>query len=195
MGKNFIGPEELHFIKKRLNTPIPSSLPLIPFSETFLREISRDSILLLGLPVNIMQLRSIFGTNSKKEPCFYNQDWYINNSFANSITLKNQWYLIKKIINNESRGKTPEIIEKSLKKHEQLPSAILATFTFFAYYLLTGGEILWKHDFLWCSDRDSNGDQIYAGRYRDPRGINKNGFNIHRHLAIRPCYGLAPQIT
>ena len=54
--------------------------------------------------------------------------------------------------------------------------------------------MLWRHDFIWCDDSDHNGDRIYTGRYIDPNGINKNGFNIHRHLSIRPCYGAAPVI-
>jgi len=63
------------------------------------------------------------------------------------------------------------------------------------YYFHTQGGLLWKSDFIWCSDKDKNGDQIYVGRYRDPLGVNKNGFNIHRHLKIRNYYGLAPVIN
>ena len=50
-------------------------------------------------------------------------------------------------------------------------------------------EYLWWHDFVWCSDVDHNGDRIYVGKYHDIDGVNKNGFSIHRHLALRPCYG------
>lgn len=48
--------------------------------------------------------------------------------------------------------------------------------------------MLWKHDFVWCSDMDHNGDRIYVGKYHDISGVNKNGFSIHRHLALRECY-------
>ncbi len=192
MGKNFIGPEELYSIRKRLGISMPLFAPPIPFDEASLQKISDNAILLLGLPMNIMELRSILGTNPKKEPCFYNQDWYFNEPFANKIKLENRWYLIKKTVDEVTRGKNPKEIAQ--KKNEQLPSAILTAFTFFAYYFLTEGEILWNHDFLWCSDRDSNGDQIYTGRYIDPNGINKNGFNIHRYLSIRPSYAVAPEI-
>ena len=27
------------------------------------------------------------------------------------------------------------------------------------------------------------------GKYHDVDGVNKNGFSIHRHLSLRPCYG------
>lgn len=51
------------------------------------------------------------------------------------------------------------------------------------------GEKLWYHDFVWCSDVDHNGDRIYVGKYNDIDGVNKDGFSIHRHLALRLCYG------
>ena len=75
------------------------------------------------------------------------------------------------------------IISKGIK----FPSAILCVFTFFAYYY-SYNQMLWYHDFVWCEDVDHNGDRVYVGKYHDVDGINKNGFSIHRHLALRPCY-------
>ena len=206
MGKNFIGPEELQKISSKLNLidPLKSKkqIPKLPMSLDFLKQHRKDYILILGIPTNkngekltINKVRSIFGWDPKKsEPCFYNQDWYLKERFAKDNTLDFKWYLIKKTVNKDSRGENPEDISKSLNNKEDFPSAILTVFTFFSYYLLTNGEILWKHNFIWCSDKDKNGDRIYVGRYIDPEKINKNGFNIHRHLSIRSCYGVAPTI-
>ena len=75
-----------------------------------------------------------------------------------------------------------------LMKTHTFPSAIRCVYAFFtAWYGL--GEKPWYHDFVWCSDTDHNGDRIYVGKYHDVDGVNKNGFSIHRHLALRPCYG------
>jgi len=206
MGKNFIGPEELKKISSKLNIADPAKygkqIPKLPISLDFLKKHSKDYILILGMPKNkqgqkltINNLRLNFGYNPQKsEPCFYNQDWYLKEKFAKDTTLQFKWYLVKKTIDKNTRGKNPGIISKNLKNKEVFPSAVLTAFTFFAYHLLNHGEILWKHDFIWCSDKDKNNDKIYTGRYIDPKKINKNGFNIHRHLSIRPCYGLAPQI-
>jgi len=207
MGKNFIGPEELRKIASRFKILDPlkfgCSIPNISFNLNYLQKIHQDYILILGIPIDkrgekltINRMRSIFGWNPEKsEPCFYNQDWYLKEKFAKNTTLDFKWYLIKKNVSEESRGKDPKEILKHLKNKENFPTAVLTAFTFFSYYLLTGGEILWKHDFIWCRDIDHNGDRIYTGRYIDPKKINKNGFNVHRHLSIRPCYGFAPQIT
>ncbi len=202
MGENFIGPRELGSIAARMHIQPPAGAPEIPYGEELLLRMRNDYILILGVaqdadgsPLTIVRLRDIFGTDpAKAEPCMYNQDWYLNEKFARETTLGNQWYLIKKQVEDGSRASTPEEIEASFEDREQFPSAILTVFTFLAYYMLQKGACLWEHDFVWCSDTDSNGDRIYTGRYRDPQGISKNGFNIHRHLSIRPCYGVAPMI-
>jgi len=204
MGKNFIGPEELKRISSKLSIADPFKfkklIPNIFFDLNYLKRIHKDYILILGMPkdknngkLTINKMRSIFGWDSKKsEPCFYNQDWYLKEKFAKDTVLDFKWYLIKKSVNKNSRGKNP--INISLKNKEGFPSAVLTTFTFFSYYLLNN-EILWKNDFIWCSDKDKNNDRIYTGRYIDPKKINKNGFNIHRYLSIRSCYGFVPQIS
>ena len=136
-----------------------------------------------------------FGMDPKKEPCFYSQDWYVKEVFAAKRNLKLQWCLVSKGVQSSTRGREPARIKKSIKDGQSFPSAVLAAYTFFAYYFHTKGELLWKHDFIWCSDRDGNGDHIYVGRYYDPKGLSKKGFNVHRHLRIRSNYGLAMGIN
>ena len=206
MGKNFIGPDELKKISLKLGIVDPfkikSKIPNIHFDLSLLKNIRKDYILILGVhqdkngkKLTLNRMRSIFGWSPEKfEPCFYNQDWYLKEKFADNKILNFRWYLIKKTVNKESRSKRPDEILRSLKMKEDFPTAVLTAFTFFAYYFHTNGEILWKHDFIWCSDKDKNGDRIYTGRYNDVKKINKNGFNVHRHLSIRPCYGFAPEI-
>jgi hypothetical protein len=100
------------------------------------------------------------------------------------LTLEERWYLIKKAVFEESRALMPGDLSK---QGFVFPSAILCCYTFFAYFYARN-EYLWWHDFVWCSDLDHNGDRIYVGKYHDIDGVNKNGFSIHRHLALRPCY-------
>lgn len=206
MGKNFIGADELSRVSSWLGIidPIKKGLkiPAICFTEQCLRQNRKDCVLILGMSTDkndkkltLNTLRVHFGWDPKKvEPCFYNQDWYLKEAFADKAHLKFQWYLVSKKVKVATRGQNPDSIKRSIKRGYAFPSAVLVAFTFFAYYFHTKGEILWKHDFIWCSDKDKNGDRIYVGRYNDPRRLNKNGFSIHRHLRIRSCYGLSPQI-
>lgn len=206
MGKNFIGPLELDKISSRLGIISPmkmkTAIPKIDFSGEQLKKIRKNYILILGAPVakdgdqlTLNKMRSRFGLDPKKsEPCFYNQDWYLKEKLAAKTRLEFRWYLIGKKIEPATRGQEPEKIKNKLAAGTDFPSAILTAYAFFAYYFLNKQEILWKHDFIWCSDRDKNGDRIYTGRYLDPKKINKNGFNIHRHLSLRSCYGAAVQI-
>lgn len=189
MGTNFIGSEELReidFLKKIQSKDIPG----IPFSPEVLEEKKNDYLLILGIAefsdgkeVTIRNLLNVFGKDSEQmEPCFYNQDWYNNESFIDT-PIKNGWYLIRKNVYEDSRAVQPVIL---MKKHK-FPSAISCTYAFFVAWLALGIN-LWYHDFIWCSDTDHNGDRIYVGKYHDADKINKNGFSIHRHLALRPCY-------
>lgn len=201
MGENFIGPAQLARIGKYFPVAAPQKIPAIPFSERMLKKVQKDYILILGthkdihkkaLTLNVM--RDMFGIDpAQSEPCFYNQDWYLKEKFAHKTTLQPQWYLLKKTVDSTTRAKHPDDLGKKMKKGEQFPLAILCAYTFFAYYFLNN-KILWEKDFIWCNDMDANGDRIYVGRYKDPKGINKNGFNIHRHLSIKKSYGLANQI-
>jgi len=164
----------------------------IQYCDADLRRAAADGYILIygvdsinGQSITLRFLRDKFGVNpDDSEPCLYNQDWYLKEDFMD-MTLDGRWYLIKKDVFEESRAVMPE----DLTQHGLVfPPAILCCYTFFAYYY-SCNEYLWWHDFIWCSDTDHNGDRIYVGKYHDIDGVNKNGFSIHRHLALRSCYG------
>lgn len=197
MGDGLIGPKELNKIADNFNIEEIKECPEIPFDEKFLSSVSGEFILVLGVskdkngaPLTINSMRDFFGYNPLvSEPCFYNQDWYLGEKFAKETVLEDKWYLIKKEVRTDSRGADPKFLTSHLGEKEKFPSAVLTAYVFFAYYFLNNGAMLWRNDFVWCHDSDANGDQIYTGRYEDPMGINKRGFNIHRHLSIKNNYG------
>jgi hypothetical protein len=193
--KNYIGQAELTTLPPPFSF-VDVAIPEIPFDDEVLKRHAFTHLLIFTPrgDITINWLRENMGVEPAKEPCMYNQDWYLKEDFAAKTSLDGKWHLIRKEVREDVRAKRPEEIEATLD-HERFPSAVTCAFTFFAYGLLTKGEKLWNHDFLWCSDRDHNGDRIYVGRYEDPTGVNKNGFNIHRHLALRPAYSAAPEIT
>ena len=190
MGDNYIGIEKLKDLPW-LKTVSLSSVPQIPYCESELIEKRNEYLLILGIGVlsdgrklTIRNLQTIFGKDpEKEEPCFYNQDWYDKESFID-VPLTTEWFLIRKNVYETSRAILPTELIKSYK----FPSAVTCTYAFFVAWL-TKGVKLWYHDFVWCCDTDHNGDRIYVGKYNDVDGVNKNGFSIHRHLALRPCYG------
>lgn len=192
-GSNFIGPEQVNQLLAAmgLSETTDEDIPDMNYTQDVLKSKASDYLLVLGYPgrkdapLNIIQFRDTFGVDPEmREPCLYNQDWYLSEDFVNK-TLEKRWYLIKKDVLEDSRAVMPaELLEKKIS----FPSAILCAFTFFAYFFAYG-QYLWYHDFVWCSDLDHNGDRIYVGKYHDIDGVNKNGFSVHRHLALRPCYG------
>ena len=190
MKKNFIGLDELRVIENKMDLLLPVECPEIPFNIEHVLHEHEDYLLILGVSqmkngdsVNLLSLRNKFGQDPNlSEPCFYNQDWYLNEEFI-ALPLESKWFLIRKNVYEMTRAKNPE----DLQIKYNFPSAILCAYSFFACNLLCE-EILWKHDFVWCNDLDHNGDRIYVGKYIDIDGVNKNGFSIHRHLALRSCY-------
>lgn len=190
MGRHFIGPEELETCSQ-LPVQMNDAVPDIPYSASELEARKDDYFLILGLstmeggkPLTIRHMLDVFGKDpAKGEPCFYNQDWYLKEDFID-VQLPEGWFLIRKQVFEDSRSKLPDELEK---KHS-FPLAVRCVYAFFAAWLCQD-EKLWWHDFVWCCDRDHNGDRIYVGKYHDIDGVNKNGFSIHRHLALRPCYG------
>lgn len=194
MGENFIGPFELNNINEKMGCKnFVDTFPLIDFSKEELIKSKETHLLILGNPfdlkgnpLNLMTLRDSLGINSQNSlPCFYNQDWYLAEPFMYESNINLKWYLIRKNVLSETRGKDPEMF---MKNQRSFPSALLCAYVFFAQFLYNK-EILWENDFVWCNDLDSNGDQIYVGRYKDILGLSKDGFSIHRHLRIRDNYG------
>lgn len=189
-GENFIGADEISKFAPDFGVQLPINVPAILYSKSELEAHTTDSILILGVEkmgdgksLNLMSLRERFGSNPADfQPCFYNQDWYLNEDFM-QFELKSRWYLIKKNVFEDSRAVLPSILEKKYN----FPQAVLCGYVFFAYWFHSH-NILWRHDFVWCSDVDHNGDRIYVGKYVDIDGVNKNGFSIHRHLALRNSY-------
>ena len=191
-GKNFIGPEQVNILLEVMGLPLlkEEDIPEMNYELDLLQSKVSDYLLVMGYagikdsPLNIIKFRDTFGVDpEKKEPCLYNQDWYLAEDFVND-TLEKRWYLVKKDVIEESRAVLPAEL---LGKNIFFPSAILCVYVFFAYYY-AHNEYLWWHDFVWCCDTDHNGDRIYVGKYHDVDGVNKNGFSIHRHLALRKCY-------
>ena len=189
-GHNLIGPDELKSLLAKLGWGTDISVPELNYPEEQLKQCAKDYLLVMGVPdiggrpVTIRTLREAFGFDpDESEPCFYNQDWYMHEDFIDR-TLQSRWYLVRKQVVESSRAVMPEQL---MENRYAFPSAILCAFAFFAYYFHYG-EHLWYHDFVWCSDTDHNGDRIYVGKYHDVDGVNKNGFSVHRHLALRQCY-------
>ena len=189
-GQNLIGPDELQPLIERLGWGVDVTVPDMNYTKEQLEDSSNDYLLVMGVPaiggraVTIRHLREAFGIDPEQgEPCFYNQDWYMHEDFIDR-PLESRWYLLRKQVVEESRAVMPDQL---IAANYVFPSAVLCAFAFFACWLCYG-EKLWWHDFVWCCDTDHNGDRIYVGKYHDVDGVNKNGFSVHRHLALRQCY-------
>jgi hypothetical protein len=193
LEKDFIGFDELKKILGHINFDL-INIPNLTLDENQIIKAKKENKILLlvhpflvnNIKLSIKYFRDKFGVglNNTEYPTFYNQDWYLKESFFLEEFCKSQWVLIDKNLKSTSRG----IVPKS-ENQQILGRAFHYTYTFFIYFLLNNGEILWENDYIWCNDYDHNGDMIYVGRYSDPNSYNNKGFSIHRHLTVSSIYG------
>ena len=187
LGQNFIGPEEINASCEGFLRFSQEEYIKIPFS---LDEISTSELLILtkstlknNKSLTIANFKDAFENSPNCDKVvFYNQDWYLNEKFYNENSLKLEWKIIPLHTEDQNRGIMP-----NYELVGYLPSAILLVYTFFIFAIING-EVLWPHDYLWCSDVDNENDKIYVGRYYDVIGLAKPGFSIHRHLSIKNNY-------
>lgn len=190
-GDYYIGKEELLSCVPFIAPNDLEKVPELPYSKELLAACADKYVLVLGIStmlggkaLSLINLREYFGVSPEhSEPCFYNQDWYLQESFVLQ-KLEYGWFLIRRKVYEESRAVLPTELEDKFV----FPSAIQCAYAFFVCWYCCEVR-LWEYDFVWCRDKDHNGDRIYVGKYKDLDGVNKNGFSIHRHLALRNCYG------
>jgi len=192
-GNNFIGIDEINAIdpKKQFISIDNIEYSNIPYSIDFLKDKCNEYILFYFQPIinnklkfSINNLKLFFQSRKYSDVSFYNQDWYEKEKFANECNENPGWYLLKTSVIESSRGLMPEFINEKIK----YPTANLCIYLFFLNFAVNK-TILWQHDYVWCSDLDSNGDNIYVGRYYDINKLSKDGFSIHRHLKLKSNYG------
>lgn len=189
-GENFIGLNELEQLPDMWVLQLPIEEYELPWTFAELESYAKDYLLIMAVdkfvgdnPITIANIKKRVGVNPDEyEPCLYNQDWYDKEDFVNQ-PIQAGWFLIRKNVFDDSRAVAPN----DLELHHTFPTAIQCAYAFFTMWY-SRNVCLWRHDFVWCSDKDHNGDRIYVGKYNDIDGVNKNGFSIHRHLALRPCY-------
>lgn len=195
MGDNLIGFKEISsskLLSTFLSLSNAENCNFVPYNIDELIKVKDSHLLILVIPsfrdgsnLKFNHFRNFFGLNPDySEPCFYNQDWYLNEVFYCNSTLDFSWCLISKEISIETRGQIPSKNQFG----SSLLSALQYTYIFFIHFVLNGFPI-WQYDYIWTSDYDDSNDQIYVGRYTDINHNNKNGFSIHRHLSIKKNYG------
>ena len=129
-------------------------------------------------PVTLRSLREQYPPGKMLGVRFYNQDWWLEETFATRPALA----VFPQIpaVRDELRAQDPEWIAQSYR----LPHAVYIARAFFCYWEATG-KMLWRYDYLWTADVDRNGDRVYVGGY--DLGAH-HGFSVHRHLKITADY-------
>src|SRR5688572_23507422 len=94
---------------------------------------------------------SILSLRGEYPALFYPQDWYLDEEFAATTLVADREYRISRRTRIDMSVPPP-----------QDPPAVVAVAFEVAHFLWTG-EFIWHQSYVWCSDKDSEGDKVYVG--------------------------------
>ncbi|MCH8741699.1 hypothetical protein IH779_02265 [Patescibacteria group bacterium] len=197
MGNNFLGVEEVveHFGISLVQEEL-AKIAEVPFFEATLQECKDSHVLFLGVPVNrvgnpltVNYFRDMFPADS---PRFwaYQDSRYDRERFATEETCELRWYLLRKSILDESRPLDYKEQNYLLQENEYRERAIVYIFCELLMFRARS-ELLFKDDWVWCTDVDSDGSQVRVGRPLVSEGLYVSlgfgGHYVHHPLGLIPA--------
>jgi len=196
MGKNFLGVEEVaEYFGIILTQDELAKVAEIPFSEKTLEECKDTHILFLGVhhnkegkPLTITSLREMFPATSQPRFYSYEDAWYNKEKFATKETTELKWYLVRKVITEESRSENFQEQEKLLKEQEYREKTVVYVYGMLLMFRATG-ERLFENDYVWCTDLDSDGYRVDVG-YFGSYGLDVSYYwddNYYHYLGLAPA--------
>ena len=205
MGANFVGPEDYETIfgvSVDNAPPLPAEVtPELLNSECPLskdgRLVKDTHVLVLvpkeldGSPLTLNSIRERAEkvcTDRSMDRAFYEQDWYDDESFANTATKESHWALIPTVELPDSTNKTDSAQLEELKKYPEYETVpvIDQVLSIELPYLKNHGNADYQRPFEnmygRCEERDSDGYRVYVG------GFGSSGLLVDDY-SVDDCHG------
>jgi len=159
---------------------------------------------MLGFPtplarsgLNILNLRSILGTDPSKPPSFFDHPWYLAESFA-SEDCDPGWHFLCMEVLSDSISQPINYASSLEKRNLELPSAAEVVLMLFLHYAGSGGQLL-QRKHTWCRERASQDRFVTVGAFgrsglfvsAHPGGYASRGLGICAKLKNRGVASLA----
>lgn len=182
MGAGFVSPQayaKALRLKADFSDADLAALATVPWTDAELAEEAKLGSMLWShfAPVTLPVLRKTFGTNPRRQPCFYkgNQDWYLadeHRSLRDNV-LPTGWHLVRT---------APEANSTSITWDAQtalIPATHRRTWALEIVEMTLLGYRIQKKRFLenlwaWCQDLVGYGNRSLAGGF-GPTGLNLDG--------------------
>jgi hypothetical protein len=132
--------------------------------------------------LNVLNLRTILGTDPSKQPSFFDHPWYLDEAFAKE-DCEPGWHYIYKAVVPDSISQPIHYVSRLRERGLQLPSAIEVVLMLFLHYAGTGEQLLQKKH-TWCKDQASLDRFVTVGAF------GRNGLFLSGHPAEFASRGL-----
>ena len=123
--------------------------------------------------LNLLNLRSLLGTNPSKQPAFFDHPWYLEEAFAR-VDCPPGWHFLYSEVFQDSVSQPVQYAQSLLPRKLMLPSAIEVILMLFLNYAGSREQLLQKKH-TWCSDQASLGRWVTVGAF------GRNGLFISGH--------------
>ena len=143
----------------------------------------------IGFPVpeannglNILNLRTLLGTDPARPPSFFDHPWYLEEPFA-AVDCTPGWHFLHMEVLPTSLSE-PVSYERSLRLQGlELPAAAEIALMLFLHYAGTGEQLLQKKH-TWCKDKASLERFVTVGAF------GRNGLFVSAHPGAYSSRGL-----
>ena len=122
--------------------------------------------------LSILGLRERLGTDPKRQPCFFDHPWYLEEKFGDEDCPPG-WHVLQMDVLKDS-VQQPYNYYHSLSSGVVLPMAVEVVLMLFLHYVDTGEQLLLKKH-TWCSDRASLDRVVTVGAF------GRNGVFVSGH--------------
>ena len=123
--------------------------------------------------LNILNIRRILGTDSSRQPSFFDHPWFLDEPFGRS-NCSPGWHILHSTVLPDSISRPIHYVSSLRSQGLELPSAIEVTLMLFLHYAGTGEQLLQKKH-TWCSDHASLNRSVTVGAF------GRNGLFISGH--------------
>jgi hypothetical protein len=123
--------------------------------------------------LNLLNLRSLLGTDPSKQPAFFDHPWYLDEAFAKADCLRG-WHFLYSEVLQDTISQPAQYGQSLLSRRLMLPSAIEVILMLFLNYAGNREQLLQKKH-TWCSDQASLGRWVTVGAF------GRNGLFISGH--------------
>jgi len=123
--------------------------------------------------LNVLNLRSLLGTNPAQQPAFFDHPWYLDEAFA-KVDCPPGWHCLYSEVLQDSVSQPVQYAPSLQSRRLTLPSAIEVILMLFLNYAGNREQLLQKKH-TWCSDQASLGRWVTVGAF------GRNGLFISGH--------------